>query len=92
MTIANVSPRDGPRPLLGASTQSKAHGAGVDVIDHFSPVESFEALQIDLNDWFAGLGPGSFRLHIAFAKDSGIGEGMTNDIFFTIVDRPDRSR
>jgi hypothetical protein len=57
-----------------------------------APTESFVAMQIDLNDWFAPLRPGSYRAHVTFAKDSGLGEGTTNDAYFVIGDQGDRSR
>ena len=57
-----------------------------------TPTESFEAMRIALNDWFAALGPGTYRARIAFAKNSGLGEGKTNDAYFTIGDQVERSR
>ena len=56
-----------------------------------APTESLEAMQIDLNDWFAPLGPGNYRARVTFAKESGLGEGTTNDAYFVIGDQNDRS-
>jgi hypothetical protein len=49
-------------------------------------------MQIELSDWFGPLGPGGYRVHIAFAKNSGLGEGPTNDLYFVIGDPGERSR
>ena len=43
-------------------------------------------MRLDLNDWFDLERPGSYRVRVAFAADSGLGEGATNDRHFTIVD------
>ena len=51
-----------------------------------APTESFVAMQIDLNDWYAGLPPGGYRLELTFGADSGIGEGSTNWLSFSIDD------
>lgn len=42
-----------------------------------APTEAFEAARIDLNEWFSGLRPGSYRLRIDFGEDSGLGRGRT---------------
>ena len=61
--------------------------------DHFDPgqttrplgpFEVFDAMPIDLNDWFDLARPGSYRVHVTFAADSGVGEGSTNDWYFTV--------
>ncbi len=51
-----------------------------------SAFEEFEAMRLDLNDWFDLKRPGSYRVRVAFAADSGLGEGATNDRHFTVVD------
>jgi hypothetical protein len=51
-----------------------------------APTDSFDALRIDLADWFGPLAPGSYRLHATFAADSGLGEGQTSDLYFTVGD------
>jgi len=48
------------------------------------PLEAFEAMRFDLNDWFDLTKPGRYRLRVAFATDSGIGEGSSNDAYFQI--------
>ena len=49
-------------------------------------------VRLDLNDWYAGLKPGGYWLHLTFGADSGIGEGTTNEMAFWIVepDKPGR--
>ncbi len=54
-----------------------------------APTESFVAMQIDVNEWYAGLPPGSYLLGLKFEADSGIGKGSTNRVSFEIGD-PDR--
>lgn len=49
-----------------------------------APTESFEAMRLDLNDWYAGLRPGGYRLRLTFGPDSGVGEGTTNELEFWI--------
>ncbi len=51
-----------------------------------APSESFEALRVDLNDWFAGLKPGGYWLQANFGTESGIGEGTTNRLQIWIVE------
>ena len=53
------------------------------------PFEEFEAMRLDLNDWFDLGKPGSYRVRIAFAADSGVGEGNSLDWYFTVGDRED---
>jgi hypothetical protein len=58
-------------------------GAGARPLSAF---EELEAMRLDLNDWFDLNRPGSYRVRLAFAADSGLGEGATNDRYFTVVD------
>ncbi|WP_435016305.1 hypothetical protein TA3x_003869 [Tundrisphaera sp. TA3] len=51
-----------------------------------APAESFDAMQLDLADWFGPLAPGQFTCHLTFAADSGLGEGRTNDLYLTVGD------
>ncbi len=51
------------------------------------PFEVFDAMPIELNDWFDLARPGSYRVHVTFAADSGVGEGSTNDWYFTVGER-----
>ncbi len=55
-----------------------------------APTESFEALRLDLNEWYAGLQPGGYRIHLRFGADSGVGEGTTNWLEFWIVETDKR--
>jgi hypothetical protein len=55
-----------------------------------APTESFEAMQFDLSDWFAALGPGTHRVHVTISKNSGLGEGTTNSVYFAIGDEAER--
>jgi len=48
------------------------------------PTESFEALRVDLRDWFGTLGPGSYHVRIAVSQDSGIGNGTSGGGNFSI--------
>jgi len=49
--------------------------------------EVFEAMRLDLNDWFDLTRPGAYHLRVRFAADSGVGEGASNDWYFTVGDR-----
>ncbi len=51
-----------------------------------APFEAFEVMRLDLNDWFDLTRSGPYRVHVAFAADSGVGEGTSNDWYFTIGD------
>ena len=62
-------------------------------MDHFDPgdpahplgaFEVFDATQVQLGDWFEVTRPGSYRVRILFAADSGVGEGTSNDWHFTV--------
>ncbi len=55
----------------------------------FAPFEAFEAMRLDLNDWFDVTSPGSYRAHLTFAADSGVGAGESTDWHFTVGDRED---
>ena len=48
------------------------------------PFEAFEAMRLDLNDWFDLTRPGSYRVHVTFAADSGVGSGETYDWHFKV--------
>lgn len=53
-----------------------------------SAFETFDAMPIDLADWFDLSRPGAYRVRVAFAADSGIGPGTSNDWYFTIGEGP----
>jgi hypothetical protein len=48
------------------------------------PLEAFEAMRLDLNDWFDLTKPGRYRLRVTFAADSGIGEGSSSEAYFQV--------
>jgi len=48
------------------------------------PFEAFEAMRIDLNDWFDLSKPGRYRLRATFAADSLVGEGSASEIYFQV--------
>jgi hypothetical protein len=88
---------DLPSDLVG-STSARAAGpearkptrtARFDPGDAFrtlAPTESFEAMSLDLNDWFGPLAPGSYRLQATFSAVSGVEEGTTYQLPFAIGD------
>jgi hypothetical protein len=49
-----------------------------------APLESFEAMRLDLNEWFDLTRPGSYRVGVTFAADSGIGEGSASQAYFRV--------
>ena len=64
--------------------------------DHFDPGEAarplgpfaeFDAMQLDLNEWFDLSRRGTYYAHVRFAADSGIGEGTSNHLYFTVGGR-----
>ncbi|WP_406698713.1 hypothetical protein V5E97_07485 [Singulisphaera sp. Ch08] len=51
-----------------------------------APLETFEAMRLDLNDWFDLTKPGHYRLNVTFAADSGVGEGVSSEVYFLVGD------
>jgi hypothetical protein len=49
-----------------------------------APFQAFDALRLDLDDWFDLTRPGSYRARAVFSADSGLGEGKTNDWYFNV--------
>ena len=49
-----------------------------------APLESFEAMQLDLNDWFDLTKPGIYFVAVRFTADSGMGDGESVRSDFTI--------
>jgi hypothetical protein len=41
-------------------------------------------MRLDLNDWFDLSRPGSYRVHVTFAADSGVGSRETYDWHFKV--------
>ena len=81
----NPLPKKGEHQLIWKAWFDPGDGSRI-----VAPTESFEAMKIDLSDWFAALTPGTYRVHVTFAKNSGLGEGTTNDVYFTIGDQGER--
>jgi hypothetical protein len=51
-----------------------------------TPLETFEAMRLELNDWFNLTNPGRYRVRVTFAADSGIGEGVSSEAIFQFGD------
>ncbi len=49
-----------------------------------APLDAFEAMRFDLSDWFDLTKPGTYRLQVTFAADSGIGEGFSGEAYFQV--------
>ena len=49
-----------------------------------APLESFEVMRLDLNDWFDLTKPGRYRAGVNFAADCGLGEGSASHVDFQI--------
>ena len=49
-----------------------------------APLESFEAVRFDLNDWFDLSKPGRYRVGLTFTADSGVGEGSSSQAYFQV--------
>jgi hypothetical protein len=81
---ANQSNVNRPPPGVERPPTRDARFDAGDASRMLAPTDSFEAISLDLNDWFAPLGPGTYRLQITFGKGSGLREGETNDVGFTM--------
>jgi hypothetical protein len=73
-----------PAPAELLTPTRTAHFDPGDAARSLAPTESLQVLTLDLNDWYAGLKPGPYRLHLKFTADSGLAEGTSNDVFFVI--------
>ena len=49
-----------------------------------SPLEAFEAVRLDLNDWFDLTKPGKYGVTVIFEAGSGIGEGSSSQAYFQV--------
>jgi hypothetical protein len=49
-----------------------------------APLEPFEAMRFDLNDWFDVSQPGRYRFRLTFAADSGVGTGSATETHFQV--------
>jgi hypothetical protein len=50
-----------------------------------APAGEVEAFTLDLNDWFEITKPGAYRLKFVSTKDSGLGEGESNEVMFSLA-------
>jgi hypothetical protein len=55
-----------------------------DATRSLAPLESFEAMRLDLNDWFDLTRPGQYRFRVSFTTDSGVGEGSATEAHFQV--------
>ncbi len=51
-----------------------------------APLESFEAMRLDLNDWFDLTRPGRYDLVVTFDTNSGLGKGSSGGARFQVGD------
>ena len=51
-----------------------------------APLDGFEAIRLDLNDWFDLTKPGTYRVRATFAAGSGLGEGSSSEAYFQVGD------
>jgi hypothetical protein len=51
-----------------------------------APLESFEAIRFDLDNWFDMTRPGMYRLIVTFTASSGLGEGSSGEVRFQVGD------
>jgi hypothetical protein len=48
------------------------------------PLEAFEAIRLDLTEWFDLTRPGNYHLGMEIAAESGIGEGSSSLVYFDV--------
>jgi hypothetical protein len=94
VTVSKIPSRDdeGPDVFRAPTTREPSRTEHFDpgpAARLLTPTESFAAMRIDVNDWYAALPPGNYLLELTFEADSGIGKGSTNRMSFWIGD-PDR--
>lgn len=51
-----------------------------------APFEEFEAMRLDLKEWFDLSRPGLYQVWVTFSAESGFGEGTSNRWYFTMGD------
>ena len=51
-----------------------------------APLEAFEAMRLDLSDWFDLTKPGKYRADVSFTAGSGVGEGSAGQAYFQVGD------
>jgi hypothetical protein len=49
-----------------------------------APLEGFEAMRFDLNDWFDLTKPGAYRFRLTCTAASGLGEGSASEVCFQV--------
>jgi hypothetical protein len=66
--------------------RSRAHFDPGPAARELAPLESFDALRVDLNDWFDLSKPGRYHAGVVFTNDSGVGEGSSSQVYFQVGD------
>jgi hypothetical protein len=77
----------GPNPVYPKDVVEPKRDAHFDpggASRELQPLESFEAMRIDLNDWFDLTAPARYRFRVTFAVDSGFGEGASSEVYFQV--------
>jgi hypothetical protein len=77
----------GPAEELKPKRTDRFDPGANDASRPLAPFEVFEAMRLDLNEWFDLTKPGGYHVHVKFTADSGFGAGSSNDWYFTIGDR-----
>jgi hypothetical protein len=78
--LNQVYPNDAVEP------KRSAHFDPGEASRELQPLEAFEAMRLDLNDWFDLTAPARYRLRITFAPNSGFGEGASSEAYFQVGD------
>jgi hypothetical protein len=76
--VAMVEPRDLVEP------KRHAHFEPGQESRLLAPLESFDAMQLDLNEWFDLTKPGNYIVSVSFSGDSWMGDGESVRSAFTI--------
>jgi len=73
-----------PYPQDPIERKRDAHFNPGDASRNLATLETFEAMRLDLNDWYDLSKPGKYRLRAVFAADSGMGEGSAAEVSFQV--------
>ncbi len=73
-----------PYPQDSIEPKRDAHFNPGDASRNLATLETFEAMRLDLNDWYDLSKPGKYRLRAVFAADSGMGEGSAAEVSFQV--------
>ena len=73
-----------PYPQDPIEPKRDAHFNPGDASRNLATLETFEAMRLDLNEWYDLSKPGKYRLRAVFAADSGMGEGSAAEVSFQI--------